>query len=574
MQLPPLQQLHFNQGFKDTIQAMVSGHKHLLITGRAGTGKSTLLEFFRKYHPQLIQHGGKIGPLLEEAENGGTKSKNDTQSESKSVQSVPMTAVLAPTGVAALNINGETIHSFFWFKPAAGVEEVKRQARKLIHNKSKRLKLFQNLDLLIIDEISMVRADLLDCIDQFLQIVRQQDQPFGGVRLIMIGDLYQLPPVVRSSEKKDLLQIYDTEYFFSSHVMQKLINKNEAESQPDLQFIELAKIYRQTEEDFINFLNAVRNKDISSEQLKALNQRVVLADSNLSDEVITLTTTNRKAAEINQDHLQQLPGKKQLFIGSIRGDFKRSSLPTRIELELKPGSRIMMVNNDSGGRWVNGTLAKVEKIEFDQEKQEPIVKIITDDNQRAWVSPYTWTISKSVYQPKSRSIERETVGSFTQLPLRLAWAVTIHKAQGKSFDHLLVDIDRTFATGQTYVALSRATQFNNLHLSRPLRKKDIWLDWRVVKFLTQLQYQLADLKQKPQTKRELLQQAIDDQAKIRITYLKGKNIKSQRVISPQFIGKQTYAGHEFIALEAFCHLRQADRVFNLERILEAELVEE
>ncbi len=565
MKLPPLQQLHFNQDFKDTIKAMVNGHKHLLITGRAGTGKSTLLEFFRKYYPQLLKYNGKINPLLKEADA--------TQSDVDKKQSVPMVAVLAPTGVAALNINGETIHSFFWFKPAVGVEEVKHQAKKVVKKKSKRLQLYQNLDLLIIDEISMVRADLLDCIDQFLRIARKQDRPFGGVRLIMIGDLYQLPPVVRGSEKKDLLQIYDTEYFFSSHVMQEIIGKNKTESQPNLRFIELKKIYRQTEQDFINFLNAVRNKDINSEQLQALNQRVITEKSNLPDEVITLTTTNRKAAQINQDHLKSLSGKTKIFTGSIRGNFKRSSLPTNVKLELKPGSRIMMVNNDSAGRWVNGTLAKINAIKFDQERQEPLVVITTDDGTRARVSPYTWTISKSVYQPKSKSIERKTVGGFTQLPLRLAWAVTIHKAQGKSFNHLLVDIDRTFATGQTYVALSRATQFNNLHLSKPLRKKDIWLDWRVVKFLTDLQYHLADLKQKPQSKRDLLEQAIADEAKVRITYLKGKNVKSERVITPQFIGQQTYAGHEFMAVEAFCHLRQAERVFNLERILTAELEE-
>ncbi len=559
MNLPSLDNLHFNQDFKKTIKAMVDGQKHLLITGRAGTGKSTLLEFFREYYSQLVKHQGAIDSFLKEQ----TKS---TAKKSGPNQPTPLMAVLAPTGVAALNIEGETIHSFFWFKPAVGLEEVKRQAKKMIGNKSDRLKLYTKLDLLIIDEISMVRADLLDCIDQFLRIVRQQDEPFGGVRVIMIGDLYQLPPVVRGSEKKDLLQVYETEYFFSSHVMQQI--------KPKLHFIELSKIYRQTEQDFINFLNAVRNKDITSNQLQALNQRVIKTKTNLPKETITLTTTNRKAAQINQQHLEKLPGKAHSFAGSIQGNFQRSSLPTSLNLKLKQGARIMMVNNDSAGRWVNGTLATIKEIDFDKNKQETLILITTDQDQQAWVKPHTWTISKSVYQPKTKTIERKTVGSFTQLPLRLAWAVTIHKAQGKSFDHLLVDIDRTFATGQTYVALSRATQFDKLYLSRPLTKKNIWLDWRVVKFLTNLQYHLADLKQKPQNKREMLKQAIKKQRKVKIIYLKGKDVKSKRIISPQLIEKQFYQGHEFLALEAFCHLRQAERVFNLDRILEVEPVEE
>lgn len=522
--------IDFNPQFKHALDILENSTQHVFITGRAGTGKSTLLDYFR------------------------------TQTKKKQV-------VLAPTGVAALNVDGQTIHSFFKFIPNITLKEARAKAKK----EKRRLKLFQNLEMLIIDEISMVRADLLDCMDQFLRVVRKNPSPFGGVRLICFGDLYQLPPVARGQELNDLKKVYDSIYFFSAKVFQELL-----QSQPvALKFIELEKIYRQTEQAFISFLNSIRDKTITDEQLTKLNQRVLidLSLDSLPARVVVLTAMNKQARDINLAKLTELHSSKQTFEGQTSGTFRRSSFPTDEILELKVGARVMMVNNDRDKRWVNGSMAIIKDF-INEEDIISGVLIQLDDGAMAEVYPNTWEISQAYFDQSSKSIQREVMGSFSQIPMRLAWAITIHKSQGKTFDQVVVDLGRgAFATGQTYVALSRCSSFAGLHLAKPLKKSDVRLDYAVVKFLTSLAYQLADEKQSGLDKRGLLETAIKEKRQIKIVYLKGKNIKSKRIITPNKIEKMVYAGHDFVGLEAFCHLRKADRIFNLKRILEVEEVE-
>lgn len=451
--------LELNQQFQQALDVLENSPAHVFITGRAGTGKSTLLEYFCQ------------------------------QTKQKAV-------VVAPTGVAALNVAGQTIHSFFGLAPNVTIAEAKREA-KLASKHANRLKLFKNLQLLIIDEISMVRADLLDSINAFLQTIRRDNSPFGGVRLVCFGDLYQLPPVARGQELRDLQQLYESIYFFSSRVWLEL----QSATPNQLVFIELEKIYRQTEQSFIEFLNSIRDKTITDKQLAGLNQRVLpdLNLDNLPELAIVLTATNNQAEQINLSKLAELTTVEATFTATVRGHFERSSFPTDENLQLKVGARVMLVNNDSARRWVNGSMATV--VEFIADDDQPLaepegVLVRLDDDSLAEVYPFTWEISQAYFDDKKKTIERETKGSFKQIPLRLAWAVTIHKSQGKSFDQVVVDLGRgAFATGQTYVALSRCTNFAGLHLAKPLRKSDVRLDYAVVRFLTNLAYQLADEKQ-------------------------------------------------------------------------------
>lgn len=437
--------IDLNPQFQQAMTVLEQSSRHAFITGRAGTGKSTLLDFFR----QRTQ-------------------KN--------------TAVLAPTGVAALNVEGETIHSFFRFRPGLTIDEAKQEARQV----KQRRQLYRALELLIIDEISMVRADLFDCMNVFLQTVRQNSQPFGGVRLICFGDLYQLPPVIRRDEHAALAEVYDSHYFFGAHAFQEMNDQ----LFPQLDFIELETVYRQTETAFIELLNAIRDKNLTDQVLADLNQRVMTDNvlESLTDTTIVLTATNVQADAINSYKLDQLAGQTNVFEGDAQGAFERSSYPTDDEILLKNGARVMMVNNDSKKQWVNGSMGTVMEMISDPDK--PMIKglmVMLDDGGLVDVWPNTWEMSRSYFDPTSQSIQREIVGSFTQIPVRLAWAVTIHKSQGKTFDQVVVDLGRgAFAAGQTYVALSRCRTLAGLQLAQPLRARDVQLDPTIVTFLATL----------------------------------------------------------------------------------------
>jgi len=425
----------FNQQFAQAYNLLENSKSNIFITGQAGTGKSTLLKYFREH------------------------TKKDM-------------VVLAPTGVAAVNIMGQTIHSFFRFKPDITPESVAD-----IRIRKENREIYKNIDAIIIDEVSMLRADLLDCVDAFLRIHgKKKKKPFGGIQIIFMGDLYQLPPVVTKEEKEIFRDIYTSPYFFSSKAYNEI----------SVAFIDLAKIYRQQDDDFIELLNAIRNKEITSRHLQVLNERcdpLFYPDEN--DLYVYLTTTNRLADQINKTQLVRLEGKVYHFEGSIDGKFENKNLPTHEFLDIKIGAQVMLLNNDSSGRWINGSIGKVLSISGDL-TATAIVEVQLDGGSVVEVAPFRWEMFRFYFNEDTQMIESEGVGSFTQYPLKLAWAVTIHKSQGKTFSKVIIDIGTgTFAHGQAYVALSRCTSLEGIILRKPIYKRHILLDGRVVDFMKQ-----------------------------------------------------------------------------------------
>ena len=434
-----LAEIELNEKFLQALNLMEKTSRNIFITGKAGSGKSTLLDYF----------------------------KNKTK---KNV------VVLAPTGVAALNIKGQTIHSFFGFQPDVTLSSIKKYPDKLV---------YKAVDTIIIDEISMVRADLLDCVDKFLRLNgKNQNEPFGGIQVIFIGDLYQLPPIIRGKEREIFERHYKSEYFFDSKVFENL----------EIEFIELEKIYRQKDQEFIDLLNAVRNRSVTEEDIKELNKRVNPEfEAPIDDFYINLTTTNELSNKINEKELLKLKGNLFEFKGEIKGKFDKSSLPTELDLKIKVGSQVMLLNNDSGHRWVNGTIGKV--IEIKKDNKEEIIVLELLDGDKINVFKHTWDIYKLYYDAQKQSLDSDILGSFTQYPLRLAWAVTIHKGQGKTFDKVIIDIGYgTFAHGQVYVALSRCTTLDGIILKKPIRKEHIFTDLKIVNFIAKNQGKSSDKK--------------------------------------------------------------------------------
>lgn len=513
--------VEFNEQFSKALDLMENTDKNVLIVGRAGTGKSTLLNYFRN----------------------NTKKK---------------IAVLAPTGVAAVNIKGQTIHSFFNFKPDITLSSVKDV-------KPKNKEIYKKLDAIVIDEVSMVRADLFDCINEFLKIHgKQPGEPFGGIQLILIGDLYQLPPVVTSYEKKFFSQIYKSPFFFDS------ISFNEAE----FEFVELEKVYRQKDEKFIKLLNAIRNKTIEEKDLEELNKRYIPDfEPDEKEFYVYLTTTNELADIINHQKLEKLKGKKYVYHGYIEGDFSERDLPAPLELVIKKGTQVMLLNNDYQGRWINGSMGRVVDIEKVKENED-IIWVELEDGEEVPVQPNKWDMFEFYYDKTQKKIKSRTVGSYYQYPLKPAWAITIHKSQGLTFDKVIIEIGKgTFSHGQLYVALSRCRSLEGLVLKKPISKEHIWLDKRVVNFLTKYQYKLSSKKLPLEEKIEIIKKAISEKKPIEIVYLKSKDVKSKRVIIPKKIGKMDYNGTEFLGVEGFCTIRKDDRVFNVEKILEIKEIE-
>ena len=416
-----LDQIDLNAEFRHTIDLIEQDCPCLFLTGKAGTGKSTLLHYMRE-----------------------TTTK--------------VTAVLAPTGVAALNVGGQTIHSFFRFPPTLIDPGSLRKRRSA--------KLFQKLETLIIDEVSMVRADVMDGIDTALRLHRDAiHTPFGGVQIILCGDLFQLPPIVRERDMQTFFdQQYGGPYFFCAKVFEDL--------QPCS--VELTTIYRQHDEDFIYVLNKIRENNVDAELLGLLNARVRRGGEPPQDSsFITLTATNQAAFRKNQACLERLAERSHTYPAEVSGQFEESIFPTEELLELKPGAQVMLIRNDPYKRWVNGSIGRISSL--------------TDT--KVWVEirgtvyelePETWHNIRYRYNQETNRIEEEEVGSFTQYPLRLAWAITIHKSQGQTFDKVMIDLGRgAFAHGQTYVALSRCTSLEGLVFSRPVTPRDIVFDERV-----------------------------------------------------------------------------------------------
>jgi ATP-dependent DNA helicase PIF1 len=518
----PYRKIEINKEFRKALDLLQKTSKNVFITGKAGTGKSTLLEYFRQ----------------------NTKKK---------------VVVLAPTGVAALNVRGQTIHSFFKFKPDITLDKVK----KIVKNRKKNV--YQAADTVVIDEISMVRADLLDCVDRFLRLnCTRESLPFGGKQMVFIGDLYQLPPVIKGKEREIFKSHYRTGYFFSAHSFEEL----------PMEFIELMKIYRQKDERFIKILNAIRNSTITGELLQALNTR---HDSDFEpaedDFYISLTTLNQLADRINSEQLQNIEGPECSIEGIIRGDFAQRNLPTQMVISLKVGAQVMLLNNDPYGRWVNGSVGRVVEILDAEDRSPEIITVELTDGSLVEVERFTWEIFEYRYDEESNSIQTQTLGSFTQFPLRLAWAITIHKSQGKTFQRIILDIQRgIFSPGQTYVALSRCTSLEGIVLRQPIQKKHVFMDWRVVDFLTRYQYEISEDKMPLEEKVDFLKKAIKEKQQLEIVYLKKSDEKSRRIIEPLYVGKLSYEGRPFLGLEAYCYSRKEQRNFRVDRILEMKTV--
>lgn len=515
MGLLPKEKIEFNDEFRQALGIMQDTGDHAFITGRAGTGKSTLLEYFR----------GITGKKI---------------------------AVLAPTGVAAVNVRGQTIHSFFKFKPDITLMKVRKLSQKA-------RRLYENLDSIVIDEVSMVRADLLDCVDKFLRLNSGNErEPFGGIQMILIGDLQQLAPIVSSQDKAMLASGYESPYFFQAKAFKQI--------RPE--FVELEKIYRQKDERFIQLLNAIRNNTATEKDFKLLNSRCSPGFQPSEDSpCVTLTPTNKAAEEINASRLEQLPGKKFSYQGVVKGDFNPNNLPTSLELELKEGARAMLLNNDSAGRWVNGTMVGIKRIQSNCDGD--VIEAGFDDGSSVQVTPYTWDQFEYSFNPHTNSIDSESIGSFTQYPLKLAWAVTIHKSQGKTFDNVFLDIGNgTFAPGQVYVALSRCRTLEGIALKKAVEKKHVFTDWRAAKFVSQCHYDKSEEKTPLERKMETLRNAAESQMSLEVVYLKQDGTKSRRVIQPKSVGEMEFKGRRYLGVTAYCFTRQDERNFRVDRILE------
>ncbi|PIP56471.1 helicase, partial [candidate division WWE3 bacterium CG22_combo_CG10-13_8_21_14_all_39_12] len=398
------------------------------ITGKAGSGKSILLRYF-------------------------------VENTSKQV------AVVAPTGVAALNVEGQTIHSFFKLAP-----ELQDLTSLKVDYKTKEI--LRHLDALVIDEISMVRADLMEAINIKLQIARDNNSPFGGLQVIMFGDLFQLPPVVSDGELHRYFDHnYEGIYFFNAPVYKEI----------DLKIFELNHIFRQKDQDFIRLLNAVRDGNVNSDVLSHLNQRAEIALPETG--YLTLAGHNATVSRINHEKLAELDGEEKVYIAEISGDLKESSFPTEKELRLKEGAQIMLLKNDrqKPPRWVNGTVGVVTKLSDD------IIRVNIDGVEHT-ISKESWNSIRYYYDAEKRELEKEIVSSFTQFPIRLAWAITIHKSQGQTYESVAVDLtDGAFAHGQTYVALSRCTSLDGLYLTSPIQPEDVIVDQEIVSFMRKIE---------------------------------------------------------------------------------------
>jgi len=416
-----------NDEFNAILDMIENHHEHLFITGRAGTGKSTLLNLLKK-----------------------TTNKN--------------AAVVAPTGIAALNVGGQTIHSFFRLPP--------KMIDPYSITKRKNHRFYKKLKLLIIDEISMVRADVMDSIDIFLRVNLDRDLPFGGVQLVVFGDLFQLPPVVSSQfERKILKDKYGSPYFFSADVFNEV----------DLRMIELRTVYRQTNRNFINLLDNIRTRNIDYDDMAEINQRYTEPSDEDDEIAITLCSTNATVNSINSQKLKELPHQSYEYKAKLTGEFNQNLNPADHFLWLKEEAQVMFVKNDPEGRFVNGTLGKVISLSHETIK---VGLIKEGDYKEIEVERVEWELLR--YEVDPENIERfksKIIGTFIQFPLKLAWAMTIHKSQGKTFDNVIIDLGRgAFDHGQTYVALSRCRTLEGIRLKKAIKPRDIMVDQTVVEY--------------------------------------------------------------------------------------------
>jgi len=428
-----------NEEMQKALQIIQFTRRSLFLTGKAGTGKST----FMRHIAATI------------------KKKH---------------IILAPTGIAAINAGGSTLHSFFKlpFHPLLPTDKrySARNIRDTLKYNGEKTKLLREVELIIIDEISMVRADIIDFIDKVLRIYnRNMREPFGGKQLLLVGDIYQLEPVIKEDERQLLRPFYPSCFFFDAHVFREM----------QLIAVELKKVYRQRDAQFISLLDHIRTSQVSDTDLHLLNARVN-AEIGTEEGRLSITLSGRRDTVdyINEKQLNTLPDQPTIFYGHIEGEFPESSLPTPIELEVKTGAQVLFIKNDKERRWVNGTLGTI--IGFGDE-EDGIIYVRTEDGRDFDVEREIWSNVRYTFNEKEQKIEEEEIGSYQQFPLRLAWAITVHKSQGLTFNNVKIDFTGgVFAGGQTYVALSRCTSLQGISLQEPIRRENIFVRTEVTNF--------------------------------------------------------------------------------------------
>ncbi len=430
-----------NPEFQNVWNMIKHTHRSVFLTGKAGTGKSTFLKYIC----------------------ANTKKKY---------------VVLAPTGIAAVNVGGQTLHSFFKipFKPLLPDDPdfTPKTIRKTQRYPKNKVKLLRELELIIIDEISMVRADIIDFIDKVLRVFSgNMREPFGGKQLLFVGDIFQLEPVVTRDMRDILGRFYRQFFFFNAHVFGDL----------GLVPIELKKIYRQSDGHFISLLDNVRVARTTSQDMMLLNSRYAPGHPDSDEFSITLATRRDTVDSINDEHMSALKTPEHVFTGNIEGNFPENDLPTAKELVLKVGAQVIFIRNDKEGRWVNGTIGKIKSL-------DSAVKIELESGAVCEVDPEVWENMQYTYNEKKRVVEENILGSFQQLPVKPAWALTVHKSQGLTFNNVIIDFaGGAFSSGQTYVALSRCTTLEGIKLLKPLSERDIIVNNAILNFSRQFNNQ-------------------------------------------------------------------------------------